>query len=156
MDAAQIEKTLTDLAGIERGLAKVYLFLAEQYHFSIAARKLWRTLHEEELKHEQLFLELRRIFQINPQALDIVALDHEYLQEFVGKVNALLAEVKKPDLTEAAAYSIGARIEAEFDEGKFLSKIEPHDTKLRFKIHGVINDCKRHTAMLIAYTRGAR
>ena len=156
MDAAQIDKALANLAGIEKGLAKIYLFLAERQKFSKPVQKFWRTLHEEELKHEALFQELRRAFQANPQALEITKLDQERLREFVGKVNALLDTVKSPDLSEAAAYSIGAKIEAEFDEGDFFRKIILHDEKLRAKVRNVANDCKRHSAVLVAYTRGAR
>lgn len=156
MDAQQTDKTLANLAGIEKGLAKIYLYLAERQNFSAPVRKFWRTLHEEELRHEALFQELRRAFQANPQALEISDLNDGRLQEFIGKVNALLDEVKAPDLSESAAYSIGARIEAEFDEGEFFRKITLHDDALRTKVRSVVNDCKRHAAVLIAYTRGAR
>lgn len=156
MDTTQIDKILTNLAGIEKGLAKIYLFLAERKNFSKPVQKFWRTLHEEELKHEALFQELRQALQANPQALELHDLDHERLQDFVGKVNTLIKEVQAPDLSEAAAYSIGAKIEAEFDESEFFRKILLHDEKLRTKVRCVANDCKRHAAMLIAYNRGAR
>lgn len=156
MDAPQIDKTLANLASIEKGLAKVYRFLGERQTFSQPVRKFWLSLHEEELKHEALFQELRRAMQANPKALDIHELDHEKLKTFVATVNGLIEEVKAPELTEAAAYSIGAKIEAEFDEGEFLGAIEVHDEALRAKVRAVHNDCKKHSAMLIAYSRGAR
>lgn len=152
----QVDTILANLVNIEKGLAQVYKLLSERESFSKPVRTFWTSMSSEEQKHAKLLQDLRNLLQSRPGCVEVTGIDRESVQVFLDKIQNLLAEVKKPGLTESAAYSIGAVIEAELDEGAFIRKLKVDDPQCSTIIRSVANDCKKHSAMLAAYAYGAR
>lgn len=156
MEQHKVDAVLANLVSIETGLAQIYQYLANREHFSRPVRMFWNNMQKEEQKHAQLIQELRNLQHSRPDAVEVTGIDRESVQAFIDKIKTVLIEVKKPGLSESAAYSIGAVIEAELDEGAFIDKIKVADAQYKAIIRSVANDCKKHSAMLAAYAHGAR
>ncbi|MBN2125279.1 MAG: hypothetical protein JW821_13360, partial [Deltaproteobacteria bacterium] len=120
MISAETEKLLSNLENIETGLSRVYGHLSRKEHFSSPVKKFWTTLMEEELVHASVFRELLKKSREEASFQVEAKTDRTRLEAFVEKVNDLLKKVKKEDLSESEAYTIGALIEAELDEAHFV------------------------------------
>jgi len=154
MITAETDLALANLARIEAGLARIYAHLSGLEHFSGPVRKFWAALSEEELKHEKVFLDIREKARADDSFQFEVEVKVDDLKAFIEKVNKLRRETFKKNLTEDQAYSFGAMIEAELDEGRFTGKIKTNDLGIKKRLKQVEADTKRHRGVLVLYSKG--
>ena len=156
MISAETEKMLVNLEKIETGLSRVYGHLARKSHFSGPVKTFWTTIMEEERIHASIFRELREKAGEDDSFRIEVKTDRERLEDFVSKVNGMLQDVKREDLSESEAYTIGALIEAELDEAHFVETMTVEDEEMQRKIRRIQNDTKKHRVILVNYSRGIK
>lgn len=150
----ETEKMLSNMEKIEAGLSKIYGYLAQKKHFRNTVKAFWDTMKREESEHAKVFHDLRKKAKEDDSFHIEFDIDLNELKLFVKKVNQLLEKIKTEDINESEAYSVGAAIEAELNEAKFLNKIRTSDESISLKIKRLANDTKKHNLMLANYARG--
>ncbi|MBW1782407.1 MAG: hypothetical protein JRL30_16905 [Deltaproteobacteria bacterium] len=156
MISREMDNLLVNLAKIERGLARIYEYLSRQETFTATVQRFWKTIMEEELVHEKIFNDIRERAKVDDSFQIEIETDLDGLKAFVGKLNALLDEIKKKDVSESDAYSFGATIEAEIDEANFLKKIRTNDPELTKMVEEIGLETKKHRAIIVNYSKGIR
>ena len=139
---------------IEKGLSQVYSELGRKSHFSPQVKKFWTLMAAEEAEHAQLFREIWERFEMDSDLTVDTGMDPELLELFTARVNRLVKYVKSDALTDSEAYKIGAFIEAELDESKYLSKLVVSDPGLRARLRKVHADTSKHRIILVNHSRG--
>lgn len=145
---------LKALEEIENGLAKVYSHLSEKKKFSPQVKKFWAAMAAEEKAHGQLFGEMRERLRKDPDFVVEIEMEMALLEMFTVRVNRLLRYVQSDTLTDKEAYSLGAFIEAELDESRYLTKITAGDPAFQARLKRVHADTSRHRMILVNHSRG--
>lgn len=149
------DRLLGILSTIESSLAKIYERFSTKKTFSKPVQKFWQSISKEEKLHAEYFDKIREGMDTDNIPV-IINIDIERLKEFVNKVNRSVKEVMKEGYSESDAYSLGASIEVEMDESKFLKGIETTDQKFTRMLKKIENDTERHRIVLINYSRGIK
>ncbi len=152
----KMENLLTNLAKIERGISRIYEYLSTREDFTPPVKRFWKNIMEEELVHEKIFKEVQERARTEDAFQIEIDADINDLKAFVAKLNSLLTDIKKPDVSESEAYTVGATIEAEIDEAHFLSMIRTSDPEIDRKVKRIESDTQKHRMMIINYSRGLR
>lgn len=155
MHNSEKEKIISNLIRIESVLSKLYTRFSTRNNFTAPVKKFWSTIAREEDIHADILNKIRNAIDDKEISISI-KIQTENLKGFVSKVNDVLKKASSKDLTETEAYSIGATIEAEFDESGFTKMIQTTDEKLNKLLDTIENDTKKHRLMLINYSRGIR
>ncbi len=151
---SNVAATLKLLEEIETGLAEVYSYLSRKKNFSGPVKRFWSMMAAEETGHGELFRDIRQRVEKDPEfGLDL-DVEEGMLDLFVTRVNRLLRYVQREELSEKDAYKLGAFIEAELDESKYLSKITVPDPSLQARLRRVHSDTSRHRIILVNHSRG--
>jgi hypothetical protein len=150
------DNLLKNLAKIEGGIAKIYEYLSKNDAFTPAVKRFWRSIMEEERIHEKIFHDIRKRAMADDAFAIEIDTDLDELKGFVQKLNALLEDIKKLDVSESEAYSAGATIEVEIDEASFLKRIKANDPEVTKMIDRVDSDTQKHRLMMVNYARGIR
>lgn len=156
MLSSKMDNLLVNLAKIERGLARIYEFLSKQEGFTPPVKRFWKGIMQEELVHEKIFNDIRERARVDDSfELEIdTALDQ--LKAFTQKLNALLGNIKRSDVSETEAYSFSATIEAEIDEANFLKKVKTNDPEVTKMLDRIASETQKHRVMMVNYSRGIR
>ena len=143
------------LSTIESGIAKIYKRFSTKKSFSEPTQKFWRAISKEEELHAEYFEKIRK--GINTDNIPVVInIDIERLKEFVNKINRSVKDVMTGKYSESDAYSLGAGIEIEMGESKFIKGIETTDQKFTRMLKKIENDTERHRIVLVNYSRGIK
>jgi rubrerythrin len=156
MLSRELDNLLANLAKIERGIARVYEYLSKQEAFTPPVRRFWKTIMEEERVHEKIFNDIRERARVDDSFHIEIDTDLETLKGIVQKLNMLLEDMKKSNVSESRAYSFGATIEIEIDEANFLKKIKANDPEITKRLNRIDSETQKHRAMMVNYSRGIR
>jgi len=156
MVSSEADNLLVNLAKIERGISKIYQHLSKNENFTPPVKRFWGNLMEEELVHEKIFNDIRERAKVDDAFQFEIATDLNELEDFVQRLNTLLQNIKKENVSESEAYSFGATIEAEIDEADFLKKVKTNDPAITERIKLIELETKKHRAMIINYSKGIR
>ena len=156
MLSRNLDNLLVNLAKIERGLARVYEYLSKFETFTSPVRRFWKTIMEEELVHEKIFKDIRERARVEDSFQIEINTDLDELKAFVHKLNTLLADIKKSDVSESEAYSFGATIEVEIDEANFLKRVKTNDPEISKMLKRIDSETQKHRVMMVNYLRGIR
>jgi rubrerythrin len=154
MLSKETETVLINLGKVEKGLSRAYERLSKREAFSRPVKAFWENLMKEELVHEKVFDDIRERLREDEAFRIEIDLDMNRLQDFVTGTNELLHDASREDLSESEAYTLGARIEAQLDEARFLEKVKTNDEGITKWLKKVENDTKKHRLMLVNYSRG--
>ncbi len=149
------EQIITNLIRIEDVLARLYTRFSKKSDFTAPVKKFWATIAGEEKLHSNIMDKVCQAVR-EEKATVSVDLRIERLKEFISKLNEILKKASSENLSEAEAYSIGAKIEVELDEESFTGLIHTTDEKLDKLLKLIKNDTKKHRVMLVNYSRGIR
>ena len=152
--ASDMVANLKALQEIENGLAGVYFHLSQRKNFSPQVKKFWAVMAEEEKAHGELFGEIGERIRKDPGFVVEMEMEPVLLEIFTDQVNRLLRYVQSDTLTDKEAYSLGAFIEAELDESRYLAKITAGDPDLQARLKKVHLDTSRHRMILVNHSRG--
>jgi translation elongation factor EF-Ts len=154
---------LANLAKIEVGLSKIYQCLSECDNFTEPVKKFWEEIAKEELTHAKVFNDIRSKASIDSSFQVDILIDNKQLKHFVKKVNSLVKEINKKDSNEleiykkeSEAYKFGASLEGDLDESNFLRRIEVNDTEFAKKLQQIEHATKKHSIIMINYSRGIK
>ncbi len=143
------------LSTVESGIAKIYKRFSTKKSFSEPTQKFCRAKSKEEELHAEYFEKIRKC--INTDNIPVVInIDIERLKEFVNKINRSIKDVMTGKYSESDAYSLGAGIEIEMGESKFIKGIETTDQKFTRMLKKIENDTERHRVVLVNYSRGIK
>ena len=150
-----IEQIITSLIRIEDVLARLYNRFSTKSDFTAPVKKFWAAIAGEEKLHANIMEKMREAIH-EEKATVSVDVQVEALKEFIAKINDIFKKAASDNLSEAEAYSLGATIEVELDEGGFTRLIHTTDQKLAKLLKLIENDTKKHRVMLVNYSRGIR
>lgn len=153
------DNLLASLAKVENNISKVYEWFSKNKTYTPPVRKFWTILMNEESKHEAMFKEIREIKEkskTDDQFNIHINMDMNNLKDFVTKVNSVLKEIKVKNISDAEAYSLASLIEAELNEAGFVENIITNDLNIIKKLKQIENDTKKHSMLLINYSKGIR
>ena len=156
MISRKVDNLLINLANIERGIGRIYEYLAQQEAFTPQVKRFWRTIMEEELIHEKIFKDIREKANADDSFEIEIDTDLDELKAFVQKLKTLLEKIRKEGVSESEAYSFGATIEIEIDEASFLKKIKTNDPDITKLVNRIDSDTQKHRVMMVNYSRGIR
>lgn len=154
--SADTIKILKGLEKIESSLARIYRNLSEKRTFSKPVRNFWKTISEEELRHEEVFRKLRQALESDPAFDFSIDIEWDRLKAFADQAKEAVARTKAEDITESEAYSLGARIEAELNESRFLRLIATGRQEVRKQIERVEAETRKHRLIMINYAKGVK
>jgi len=149
------DRLLKILSTIESGIAKIYKRFSAKKNFGKPVQKFWQYISKEEELHAEYFEKIRK--GMNTDNIPVkINIDIERLKEFVNKVNRSVKDVMTEEYSESDAYSLGASIEVEMDESRFLEGIEITDQKFTRMLKKIENDTEKHRIVLVNYSRGIK
>ena len=154
--STDIIKILKGLEKIENSLGRLYRNLSEKRTFSKPVRKFWETISEEELHHEAVFRTLRQSLEADPAFDFSIDIEWDRLKAFADQAKEAVARAKAEEITESEAYSLGARIEAELDESRFLRLAVTGREDIRKQIDRVEAETRKHRMIMINYAKGVK
>ncbi len=154
MKTGQMQQVLTHPEKIEKAMARIYERFSQKKQFTEPVRAFWDQMAREELFHAGVFREMHDKFLQEAGIPLEIEIDLSKLKAFVEKTRTLLKEAAIGTLTEDKAYTLGALMEAELNESRFLDKIRTPDPDLTEKIRRIRNDTQKHNLMLVNYSKG--
>ena len=149
-------KILDGLDKIETTLARIYRSLSEKKAFSQPVRRFWAAIADEELLHAAVFQKIRTELESDPELDFSIELDWQQLKDFADQAKAAVARARADDITESEAYSLGARIEAELNESRFLRLAATGREDLRRQIARVEAETRKHMVIMTNYAKGVK
>ncbi|MDQ1333147.1 MAG: hypothetical protein QG552_97 [Thermodesulfobacteriota bacterium] len=154
MLSSKMDNLLVNLAKIERGISRIYEYLSKQEAFTPPVRRFWKAIMEEEEVHEKIFKDIRERARADDSFEIEIGTDLDELKAFVEKLNVLLLDIKKSNVSESEAYSFGATIEAEIDEANFLKRVKTKDPEMSKMLNRIDSGTQKHRVMMVNYLRG--
>jgi len=155
MITKETDRMLIGLAKIETGMSRVYQKLSEKPYFRPQVKSFWSELAREEMVHAQVFNQIRGKIVSDDSFQLHIGSNMESLKKFVSKAKELIKNVER-EISEAEAYNLCAKIEAELDEAKFVDHIRIQDETLSQKLSKIKADTRKHRMVLINYARGIK
>ena len=150
------DRIIASLAKIELGFSNIYEHISKRENFSTPIKTFWQAMAKEEQSHAQVFNDIRKK-GAEVESFEVEAsIELGQIKDFITEVNGMLKTIKNTEFSESQAYTYGATLEADLSEAEFINGIKLNDESMTGRLMLVKNADKKHSMIMINYSRGVK